>query len=446
MFRYPIKFLIAGTLPFALLAGYTSEVHFGNGDFVLQGQKSISRTWSPSSKFVIVLWSITAIFMIFTITFLFSDNFANRFHKMFFQQFGNDVSRRGLGFSFAHASAMWLLAALLYQYRRVKKKRWQHSLLAGIIVLDLVSTGENVNFYAPEKLFTDEPRIVRIIHDELGDGRLFRVEHSSEVNLRIPADNPFHVPPDDIMWGSRWEFEILNWHLASFYRIPVIFHKDVSRLAQKHIAKLATLINSLPWERRLPFLSASGVTLVITSEDLSVPGIQRITEIPNLSDVSFYLYRIENAAARIEFVTKWNYVSSDDWALKMMLSPDYDPRKQVVIQEPKATFKANSNLSECNGSPQIKKMISNTHSALFNVSNNCDGYLVFSEPFYSGWRAYVDGTPTPILRANLAFSAIFLPAGKHEIKRFYHPNSLLLGVLSSLVFCGILWGVMYKYQ
>lgn len=457
VFRYPIKFLIAGILPFALLAGYASEVHFGGGEFAFQGQKSGSQTWAPSSKFVIVLWSIAVIFVIFTLTFLFSDKFANRFHEVFFQQFRNDVSRRGLGFSFAHTSAVWLLAALLYQYRQVKKKRWQHSLLAGIIVLDLVSTGEDVNFYAPEKLFTEEPQIVQLIREEIGDGRLFRVEHFSEVNLQIPVDNPFQVPPDNIMWGSRWEFEVLNWYLASFYRIPVIFHKDITRLAPEHLATLTTLIHSLSWEHRLPFLSASGVTLIITSEDLSVPGIRRLAEIPNWSDVSFYLYRNERAAARVALVTNWNYVTSDDEALKMMLSLPYDPRKQVVLQKPKSTFfeqpfkitspqKANSNFSECNGSSQIKKITSNTHSALFNVSNNCEGYLVFSEPFYPGWRVYVDGKPTPIFRANYAFSAIFLPAGEHEVKRFYRPNSLLLGALSSLVFCVLLWVVLNKYK
>jgi uncharacterized membrane protein YfhO len=138
-----------------------------------------------------------------------------------------------------------------------------------------------------------------------------------------------------------------------------------------------------------------------------------------------------------------------------MLTPTYDPRKHVALQQPTSTVfdlhtkipklpTTESNFSPCNGPLEIKKHSSNTHSAIFSVSNSCDGYLVFSEPFYPGWQVYVDEEPAPIFRANCAFSAIFLQAGDHEVKRLYRPKSLLFGALSSLVFCLVLGIVMYK--
>jgi hypothetical protein len=101
-------------------------------------------------------------------------------------------------------------------------------------------------------------------------------------------------------------------------------------------------------------------------------------------------------------------------------------------------------LSECPDSAHIRKLTSHPYAASVTVSNQCDGYLVFSEPYYPGWRVYVDGKLTPILRANYAFSAIFLPTGEHEITRIYRPNSLLLGAFSSAVFCGLLGLILYK--
>jgi hypothetical protein len=219
--------------------------------------------------------------------------------------------------------------------------------------------------------------------------------------------------------------------------------------------KLKSLIDSLPWERRLPLLAAGGVTVILTEENLSLPGIHRVAEIPNISDLSLYLYRNETTAARVEFITSWEIVNSDAEAGEVMLNPNYDPRKLVVLQKPEPALfdlysrvpeipKIDSHFSECDGLIQIKKTTSNTHSALFSVSNPCDGYLVFSEPFYPGWQVYVDGKPMPILRANLAFSAVFLPAGEHEVKKSYRPNSLLLGILSSVLFCALLGLITYK--
>lgn len=454
LFRYPVKFLIAGIFPLALLAGYSSELHFG--DSSSECRISNSERF-PSLKFLGILWSILVIVLFLLIVFLFPNNLANRIQEFFFEQPANDIIFYGLRSSFAHTTGIWLLIVLLYQYRRVKKRPWQHWILACIIMLDLLPSGRRVPLHAPEKFLTNIPPIVPIVHNEIGDGRLFRAEHSEEVLIQVLPDNIFQVPQNDIMWKTRWNLEVLNFYHAALYRIPGIFHADVVKLAPEPLLKLQTLIKSLPWEQRLPLLSAGGVTLILTQDDISIPGIHRIADIPNRSNMPFYLYRNESAAAREEFVTTWRFFTSDTEALGAMLTPTYDPRKHVALQIPKTTLfdwhtktlklpTVNSNFSECDGPLQIKKMRSNTHSALFSVSNSCDGYLVFSEPFYPGWRVYVDGKPTPIFRANYAFSAIFLPAGEHEVNRFYRPNSLLVGVLSSVVFCIILWRLLYRYK
>lgn len=61
------------------------------------------------------------------------------------------------------------------------------------------------------------------------------------------------------------------------------------------------------------------------------------------------------------------------------------------------------------------------------------GFLVLSESFYPGWRATVDGSEVAILRANLLFKAIYLPAGEHTVEFRYSPASLALGMLISAI-------------
>lgn len=450
MFRYPIKFLIAGMLPLALLAGYASEILFGDSSSVSRSSSSTSAKWPSSAKILLVCWGISVILITLTITFLLSDNFANRLQEFVFNQSDGEIMRRGVTSSLTHALGIWLLVTLLYQYHWLKKRKWQHYALACILAIDLLHAGKQVNSSVPEEVFTNEPPIVQIVRDTIGNGgRLFRTKDTSEIILQVPPDNIYKIPHNHLIWGYRWNLAMLNGHLAVFYKIPVIFHDDVVGLANKYIMSLKSLIDSLPWERKLPLLSAAGVTSIITEESIAIPQIHRITELPNWSNTRFYLYRNKTAAARVEFVTSWERVNSDDEALGVMLNPNYDPRVHVVLQKPESAIfdvyvktpksqEAASNFSECDDHAQINKIALNTHAALFSVSNNCDGYLVFAEPFYPGWKVYVDGSSTPILRANYAFSAVFLKAGDHKVERRYRPNSLLYGVFSSLVFCGLL--------
>jgi hypothetical protein len=64
--------------------------------------------------------------------------------------------------------------------------------------------------------------------------------------------------------------------------------------------------------------------------------------------------------------------------------------------------------------------------------------LVFTDLYYPGWTADVDGRPTDILRANFAFRAVAVPAGTHTIRFRYRPASVAWGAAGSAIgFAGV---------
>jgi hypothetical protein len=68
--------------------------------------------------------------------------------------------------------------------------------------------------------------------------------------------------------------------------------------------------------------------------------------------------------------------------------------------------------------------------------------LVISQTYYPAWKALVDGQPTRIWRANYAFQAVQVPAGKHQVILIYQDLAFLAGAISSglgLLACGGLW-------
>ncbi|WP_329741698.1 YfhO family protein [Dyella sp. A6] len=55
------------------------------------------------------------------------------------------------------------------------------------------------------------------------------------------------------------------------------------------------------------------------------------------------------------------------------------------------------------------------------TQGNAPGWLVLGDIDFPGWQADVDGTTTPIHRANTMFQAVCVPAGNHTVTFAFHP-------------------------
>ena len=61
-----------------------------------------------------------------------------------------------------------------------------------------------------------------------------------------------------------------------------------------------------------------------------------------------------------------------------------------------------------------------------------DGHVVLLDTFYPGWHAEVDGRERPIRAADLAFRAVAVARGRHTVRFFYRPTSVIAGGALSL--------------
>jgi hypothetical protein len=76
-----------------------------------------------------------------------------------------------------------------------------------------------------------------------------------------------------------------------------------------------------------------------------------------------------------------------------------------------------------------------------SVEAAAPGYVFLSEPFYSEREAFVDGQLVTPVRADLAFTAVPVPAGSHQVELRYTPTSFRMGlglsVLTVIVWTGL---------
>jgi hypothetical protein len=65
------------------------------------------------------------------------------------------------------------------------------------------------------------------------------------------------------------------------------------------------------------------------------------------------------------------------------------------------------------------------------TASGAPAYLVLTDTWFPGWRVRVDGRDAALWRADHAFRAVVVPAGRHEVEFRFEPRSLRIGLLLS---------------
>jgi uncharacterized membrane protein YfhO len=67
-----------------------------------------------------------------------------------------------------------------------------------------------------------------------------------------------------------------------------------------------------------------------------------------------------------------------------------------------------------------------------NVESSAPGFLVTSETFYPGWRAFLDGREHKPVLTNVAFRGLAVPAGRHTVTMEFDPPILRWSAVATM--------------
>ena len=141
-------------------------------------------------------------------------------------------------------------------------------------------------------------------------------------------------------------------------------------------------------------------------------------------------------------------LTSKDAIFSTLLSPDFDPREIVIVErELPVDFLAKRSTQQALSSQLSRVEITEYRNRTIHLRADMadDGFLMLSEKFYPGWKAFVDREQTDIYKANYTFQAIYVPKGSHDITFKFQPTQFLTGLwITILTGIGLLGFFIYK--
>lgn len=156
-------------------------------------------------------------------------------------------------------------------------------------------------------------------------------------------------------------------------------------------------------------------------------------------DPQVNIYLNTRALPRAVLVHRAVAVADQESAFVRIQEPGFDPASSVVVEggEPLDV--------STEGEVGSLDIIAYRPNAIhLTTRTSAEAYLVLSEVYYPGWRAYVDGRAERVLRANYAFRAVYLEPGYHEVRLIFEPLSWKVGLGISVAtwISLIVWGML----
>ena len=208
----------------------------------------------------------------------------------------------------------------------------------------------------------------------------------------------------------------------------------------KDIENVGSRLTRMKWPSQTKLMSALNIKYLVSPNEMLHYGFTLMNKTPFTN-----LFKNTNSLPRAYLVKTVEVVTNHEVLLERFTNRDFNPKQRVLLEEnpsPLGEWRPGRKTGEKNSVHFIEY---SPNRVQMTVTVLDKPWLFFSDAYYPGWKAVVDGCPIKIYRANYAFRALQLSPGKHDIVWTYDPALFKVGLcITCLTVLGFLWSIFHN--
>ncbi|MGQ9516224.1 MAG: YfhO family protein [Anaerolineae bacterium] len=301
------------------------------------------------------------------------------------------VSANGAGlFTIFVLGSLALLAAR--RYGRIRPAALG-ILSVALIFFDLSSTGSYIDLGTKDPTETfHHPEIISFLKS---DSSLYRIDARTGIDQ-------FWQPDTALLYGLYDVSGIVN---------PLL-PRDTARYWDGLGSRSTRLYDAL------------NVKYVIAAKDVELDWSRFVPVFDGDPQLNVYLNT--RALPRAWVVHEVVTAGDHEQAYALIHAPDFEPAQAAVVE-------GGAEVEPAAGADEVHILEMHPNCMILRVRASSKGILVLGEVFYPGWKAWVNGKLTKVLRANYLFRAVAVPAGESQVVLCYSPLTWWAGVACTTI-------------
>jgi hypothetical protein len=304
--------------------------------------------------------------------------------------------------------------------------------VTALAAADLLSAHAGLNPTVPAELVFRPPPLASHV-DRREGRRLYVYDYHSlpgTAERLLGRPDPYrHVLPPAGWDPRRFEMVALRLYLpppaAGLFGLEGSYDLDIRGLYPRGLNDLTFLVRGLegtPAHAKL--LRAGAVGTVASLHTKGLEDLRPAGALASLFPEPIRVWHVPGALPRSWVVGCSRSADRGD-ALRALADPSFDPAREVILP-------AGGAGSACGPAGESRVALLRTDRVRLDVEATAPGFVVLADAWDPGWQVTVDEREEPLLRANVAFRAVRVPAGRHAVEMRYRPGPALEGLALSL--------------
>ncbi len=321
-------------------------------------------------------------------------------------------------------------------------KNYLRTVLIAVTMLELFIFGFSIHPSVESEGLMKEPLSAGFLKKDTDIYRIYPYKYfethtmlfkkSAEFKTKFPHEvfMETQCPDTNILWGLDSAGLYHSLYLKRFVKFSQFIESGIK------IHPSGALVP----EAAVKLMGVENVKYVISAIPLESPFLKLAETVTNPPWADVFLYENTKFLPRI-FISGKAVLVKDVSEMGEALTAFKPPHEVILEEDPGRTDYGRGKWS-------INSVTFSRDKVSFNAFSEAGGFLVFSDTYYPGWKALIDGAETHIYRANYRFKAVCLDAGHHFVEFIFEPPVFKLGLMitcfSAVLFATLTGVLLYR--